>query len=325
MTPASSPALILRQHGRLGNHILQWITAQTLAAKVPKLSLHNFALPIWGLGAGGFRAKQPFLPALTQQDSDLTLAADLLRSGETPLMRLSAMVLQADHWGDPDRFRRLLPLGPTEVDTSGPDEILLNVRADEILKARHPDYGPIPLGFYQAVLRETGLKPVFMGQLGTDSYSQLLREAFPSARFLPSQGVRGDFDAIRRARHVALSVSTFSWVAGWLSGAESVHLPVLGFLNPAQRPDIALLPRQDSRFHYYGFAPRRWSASADQIAALQDLTPAPLLTATEVERLRLEAFATRAPARQRDAARLLASARRVRPFIPVLRRIYATG
>jgi hypothetical protein len=35
MTSALSPALILRPHGRLGNHILQWVTGQTLAARVP--------------------------------------------------------------------------------------------------------------------------------------------------------------------------------------------------------------------------------------------------------------------------------------------------
>ena len=324
MTADLTPALILRPHGRLGNHILQWITAQTLAAQVPGLSLHNFALPPWGLAAGGYRRRQPFLPALTAQDSDLNLAANLMRSGEMPLARLSAMVLQADVWGDPERFRRLLPLEDRPVETAGPDEILLNVRAEEILKARHPDYGPIPVGFYHAVLRETGLRPVFMGQLGEDSYSQLLRRSFPKARFLPSQGVRGDFDAMRRARHLALSVSTFSWAAGWLSQAESVHVPVLGFFNPAQRPDIALLPRGESRFRCYGFAPRLWKASPEQIAELESLPPPELLTPDGVEALRLGADQARAKARQRDGERLKQTAARVRPFLGILRRIYAT-
>lgn len=318
-----TPHLILRPHGRLGNHILQWVTAQTLAAAVPGLELHNYSLPLWGLGAGGYRAAQPFLPALIEQDSDLALAAEMMRLGQMPLARLRCMVLQADAWGEPERFRRLLPLSDRKVDTAGPGEILLNVRADEILKARHADYGPIPLGFYAAVLRETGLKPVFMGQLGEDSYSRLLRAAFPAARFIASQGVQGDFDAMRRARHLALSVSTFSWAAGWLSQAESLHVPILGFLNPAQRPDIALLPREDTRFHYYGFAPRAWSASAEQIAALQDLTPAPLLGAAEVEALRQAARTARAPARSADATRLNAAASRVRPFAPLLHRLYA--
>ena len=315
--------LILRAHGRLGNHILQWVTGQTLAQAVPGLTLHNYSLPLWGLQAGGYTRKQPLLPALTQQDSDLEFCANLMRSGEMPLARLSCMVLQADRWGDPERFRRLLSLRGQEVQTSGPDEILLNVRADEILKARHPDYGPIPLGFYSAVLQQTGLKPVFMGQLGTDDYSNLLRQAFPNARFIPSQGVLGDFDAMRRARHLAMSVSTFSWAAAWLSKAESLHMPVLGFYNPAQRPDIALMPRDDARFHYYGFAPRRWTASAAQIAQLQDLTPAPVLTPTAVETLRQNALASRAEARVADNQRLHRSAALSRPLLPFLRKLYA--
>lgn len=319
-----TPALILRPHGRLGNHILQWFTGQSLAFAVPGLTLHNFALPPWGLGAGGFWRKQPFLPSVGVNDTDLGAVAEMIRSGEMPLARLSGIVMQPDGWAEVARFRALLPMGRQAVETAGPDEILLNVRADEILKKRHKDYGPIPLGFYTSVLRETGLKPVFMGQLGTDSYSQLLRETFPGARFIPSQGVMGDFDAMRRARHLAISVSTFSWAAGWLSEAESLHMPVLGFFNPAQRPDIALMPRGDARFRYYRFAPRKWMATPEQVAALHDLTPAPLLSAGDVSALRAGAAAVRAAGRVQDMEALRAQARRVLPYVPVLRRIYAT-
>lgn len=314
--------LILRPHGRLGNHILQWVTAQTLVAAVPGLQLFNYDLPLWGHCAKGYAKRQPFLPAIRAQDSDLSLIAQLMRDRELPLGRLSCMVLQADAWGDPERFRQMLPLSRSAVQSAGPDEILLNVRADEILKARHPDYGPLPLGFYHAVLNQTGLKPVFMGQLGDDSYSQLLRSHFPSARFLPSQGVQGDFDAIRRARHVALSVSTFSWAAGWLSQAETIHMPLLGFYNPQQRPDISLIPRQDDRFRYYGFAPRRWTASADQQAALLSSDAPPLLNANEITQLRQAAHVSRQAAQSEDNARLIRAAQSSRPFVPLLDWLY---
>lgn len=323
MTSAFSPALILRPHGRLGNHILQWVTAQTLAARVPGLALSNYRLPEFGLVDQGALRRHFFLPSVFNQDSDLDLIADLMRQGDMPLARLYCMVLQADAWGDPERFRRLLPAAPVPADaTAGSDEILLNVRADEILKARHKDYGPIPLGFYTSVLRETGLKPVFMGQLGQNHYSDLLRKSFPNARFLPSRGVMADFNALRQARHLALSVSTFSWVAGWLSQAESLHLPVLGMFNPAQRPDVALLPREDQRFHYYGFGLRRWTATEEQIAALNDPRPAPVLTADQVETLRQDATTARTSARAEDAARLVKAARKSRPLIPLLSKLY---
>ncbi|MCU0801110.1 MAG: hypothetical protein MUD11_04930 [Rhodobacteraceae bacterium] len=317
-----NPALILRPHGRLGNHILQWATGQTLARMVPGLTLHGFDLPHWGLSGGGYRRRQWFLPAITQQDTDLRLVAEMMRAGTLPLARLWCMVLQADMWGEPERFRRLLPLSGREVQTAGAGEILLNVRADEILRARHPDYGPIPLGFYMSVLRNTGLRPVFMGQLGADDYSCLLKESFPEARFIPSQGELGDFEAMRRARHLAISVSTFSWAAGWLSEAESVHMPLLGFCNPAQRPDISLVPQWDARYSFYGFPTRKWKATDAQVAALRDLTPVPVLSAAEVEDLHARARELRKEARMADQARLVRSARLIRPILAGLRRVY---
>jgi len=316
------PGLILRPHGRLGNHILQWVTAQTLAAAVPGLRLSNYDLPLWGLGNRQYAKRQPFLPAIRAQDSDLSQIALKMRSGEMPLARLSCMVLQADAWGDPDRFRRLLPLGKDQVQTAGPDEILLNVRADEILKARHPDYGPLPMGFYDTVLRQTGLRPVFMGQLGEDSYSAMLRDHFPQARFLPSQGVQGDFDAMRRAAHIALSVSTFSWAAGWLSQAHSIHVPLIGFYNPMQRPDISLTPSSDPRYHYYGFPSRRWAATAEQQTALLSLDPPPVLKADQMVILRQTAQEMREKPRSKDMARLIRAARISRPLVPLLDQIY---
>lgn len=325
MTEALSPGLILRPHGRLGNHILQWVTGQTVARMVPGLGLHNYALPQWGLQAGGFRRRQPFLPTITQQDSDLGAVAGMMRAGEMPLARLRCMVLQADMWGDPARFRALLPLSGQAVETAGRGDVLLNVRADEILHARHADYGPIPLGFYTSVLKNTGLRPVFMGQLGDDTYSQLLRDSFPEARFLPSQGVLGDFEAMRRAQHLALSVSTFSWAAGWLSEARSIHMPLLGFYNPAQRADISLMPQGDARFCYYGFPVRTWAATADQRAALHNLTPAPVLNSAAVDALRQAATDARKAERAADMARLRRAAQRSLPFVPVLRRMYAVG
>ena len=82
-----TPALVLRPHGRLGNHLLQGVTAQSLAASVPGLQLHTFDLGPLGLRAGGYSRRQPFVPRLTGQDSDLALVSRLSTSGEMPLTR----------------------------------------------------------------------------------------------------------------------------------------------------------------------------------------------------------------------------------------------
>jgi hypothetical protein len=84
-----------------------------------------------------------------------------------------------------------------------------------------------------------------------------------------SQGALADFDAIRLAEHIAVSVSTFSWLAAWFSQAKSIHLPMLGILNPVQRPDIWMLPTQDARYHFHRFPIRRWAATSAQISELE--------------------------------------------------------
>src|SRR6185437_3810679 len=117
----------------------------------------------------------------------------------------------------------------------------------------HPDYTLIPVEFYTALVAETGLRPVFMGQIGANSYIERLRRAFPDARFIPSRGPLRDFEIIRRSRNVIVSVSTFSWLAAWLSDADRIFLPMTGFYNPAQFPEIDLLPLHDPRYRFYLF------------------------------------------------------------------------
>jgi hypothetical protein len=62
-----------------------------------------------------------------------------------------------------------------------------------------------------------------------------------------------DFDMIRQARHVLVSVSTFSWLAAWLGDAETIHLPLTGFFNPAHMRHINLAPVDDRRYRFYLF------------------------------------------------------------------------
>ena len=316
------PDIILRPHGNLGNHLLQWIQAESLRLRVPGLRVSGHDIPDFGLTDRRFIRPQPFVPQVRPQDSDLDLVARLMVAGDLPLVRLRSMVLQSGYYGDVAHFRCRLPLQSRAEPITQNDELLINIRAAEVLAARHPDYGPARLGFYEAVVADTGLRPVFMGQLGDNWYTALLRQTFPKARFVPTQGVLGDFEAIRRARHIVVSVSTFSWVAAWLSQAESIHLPVLGLFNPLQRPDVWMLPQDDVRYHFYGFDRRPWTASAADQDALRDRSPAPRLNDADLARLRAGANALRADARAADRAALVDWAARARPYAGLMRALY---
>ena len=130
----------------------------------------------------------------------------------------------------------------------------------------HKDYRPVPLAFYERLIAETGLQPVFLGQLGEDVYSTELRKRFPTATFVPSMGVMEDFEALRAARHLVASASTFSWIACWLSTAHTIHLPILGLYHPRRRSDIDLLPLADPRYRFHLLTADPWTGSKSEMA-----------------------------------------------------------
>ncbi|WP_209381605.1 hypothetical protein [Pararoseomonas baculiformis] len=154
-----------------------------------------------------------------------------------------------------------------KVPRFGEDTLVINVRLPQSNDQPHAGMRPLPISFYARLVEETRLCPVFMGQLGRDPYSEALRARFPLAKFIPSMGAMEDFATIRLARHVVCSVSTFSWLAAWLSRARTIHLPMIGFLHPQQRPDVNLLPITDARYRFYDFGPARWPGTEEALHA----------------------------------------------------------
>jgi hypothetical protein len=166
--------------------------------------------------------------------------------------RLEYFAGQRDFWrAQFDRLAVVLP-------TISPDEVVVHIRAADILKPSHISYYPLPLDFYDVIFEELGMTPVFVGQLSGDHpYLERLHFRYPSARFIQSPPM-GDFELLRRSHTKILSISSFSWLAGWLGGDDSlVVTPVGGLFHPVLRPDINLLPMDDDRFQFRGFSPMK--------------------------------------------------------------------
>ena len=66
-----------------------------------------------------------------------------------------------------------------------------------------------------------------------------------------------------------LSVSTFAWLAAWLSKAVQIHLPVCGLFNPMQVPDVDLLPITDPRYTFHLF-PLTYAVSPGLVRAMHN-------------------------------------------------------
>lgn len=150
------------------------------------------------------------------------------------------------------------------------DKLVISIRGDEILKGVHRNYLPVPISFIRKIIDATSLMPVFVGQFGNDYYSRALKKNFPEACFYKSEGYLDDFIAIRSAKEILLSISTFSWLAAWLSDAEKIHFPIMGLYNPLARPDIDMLPFKDSRYHFYDTSILQWGLDIDD--SLRELT-----------------------------------------------------
>ena len=68
-----------------------------------------------------------------------------------------------------------------------------------------------------------------------------------------------------------MPISTFAWMAAWLSNASTIFLPVYGLFNPNQFPDHDLLPLGDRRYRFYEFPIHHAVPVENFMAAHKDL------------------------------------------------------
>lgn len=261
-----SPRVRIKPIGNMGNQMLQYMCALNIQRLTHGTEIVGYNLAQWGLEAA---VPDDFDKRALRVGSNLLdthQIAKIINSKRAKDILLTGLGLRLTNFASQEFYKDIF-VRPT---TTGYDEryVVLNVRGAEILGAVHPDYHPMPFSFFDTVIESSNAQPVFLGQLGEDTYSQKLRERYPNAIFHPSRGALSDFQTLRASHQIALSVSTFSWLAGWLSAAEVIHYPLSGILNPQQRPDIDLTPTNDKRYNFYRFDIMKWSARPDQMESL---------------------------------------------------------
>ena len=291
--------IVVRHRGNLANKLLQYMGALTIASRIEGCEIVGVQIPEWGIDIPDDTQGQLFLDNIDLWAWDpfrphlQELAGLANRSG-------SVRIMMADHLQrmefllDRPAYGHLFPRQPVEGYQPTADDLVINIRSAEIL-AGVSHYPLLPIAYYEDLVARTGLKPVFVGQLQPCDYLRQLRDRFPDAVYIESRGAAADFELIRSATHIAVAVSTFSWLAAWMSAAKTIFVPLNGFYNPAQHPEIDLLPVDDIRYRYvlfplnYGLPEResllhhermkgRWKEiSRNQVALLK--TGAPFLRA----------------------------------------------
>jgi len=183
---------------------------------------------------------------------DVAGLADCLTRRVVASVHLEGYAFNLQNYPPRAAARELIPatLAGGEARGFGARALVCSVRGAEILHNVHPDYLPLPPGYYRHLAERSGLDLVFFGQIGNDPYSQALQAAFPQARFIAGQNPAHDFEVLRRSVNLAPSISTFAWLAAWLSHAERIYLPVGGIFSPVQLPLMAFLPLDEPEFEY---------------------------------------------------------------------------
>lgn len=242
--------------------MFQYMFCRMLQFKTKDSIVVGYDMPMWNLSRK-FTGDLPLEKIVVGPEHvvDVERLVAFLNGGVDRLVDFWGIVQRLEYYGPHDLMNSFFNRNASlSVPQFGSDDLVISVRGAEILSGKiHPGYIPIPLGFYHHVISETHKNPVFVGQIGDDFYSDALRASFPDARFVPSMGAATDFEILRSSRHIVLSVSSFAWLAAWMSpDVETIHMPILGIYNPHQRPDVDLLPVNDRRYRFYLFPPHVW-------------------------------------------------------------------
>lgn len=299
--------------GRLANQMIQFMIAKKLQQLVPGLVIHGYDMPLWQLTAPTPEHLKIACPILTGNLFDVRDVARGMNAGWIEGAHLTGFSLNMANFGSREACAALFQPVRDNVSGFGKDELVIHVRGEDILTGGHPDYGPLPLHFYSRIVAQTGLRPVFLGQIQEGRFLDELVRRFPKATILPAREVLTDFQTIRKSKNIVLSLSSFSWLAAWFSNADRIHFPVFGFFNPRQRPDIDCLPVGDPRYSYYLMPVRKWNAGpADQAALYDESLAVTPIAAEEVRSLLARAAWRIAPKRLAKRGLLAVQCARIR-------------
>ena len=269
---SEEPLIAIMPGGRMANRMFQLMLAHEIRNRAGVGQIVGYDLPRWGLvSALPEVAPEPYA-VLVNHAFDLDHAAYLLRTGVLRSIVIQGWGMRLAYYKSPQPYRELFQT-PARGHVLRDDELLIHVRAGDILDLHHRYYFPMPFSFYEEVIAATGLKPVFIGQLDDDPYSDALRRRFAGAKFLARRSSIEDFTTIRQARHVVLSISSFSWLAAWLSEkALSIHMPIYGLFEPRNRQTF-LLPVDDLRWRFYAIdVPERAAHKGLDVVAWSERT-----------------------------------------------------
>lgn len=237
------------------NLMINYMIAKEVEFRFGDVVLSNFRMSYWNIDIREIAARPDDLTfRLTdKQKVNFDAINYIIEGGIFSRIDWYGYGQRIENFPSLDRSRKLFVRDDLSVPKIDAGHIVCPVRAGEVLDARHPGYTTIPVDFYSDMVERTGLTPVFMGQLKDNAYIDALRKRFPRAEYIPHRSAVEDFETIRNAENILMPVSTFAWLAAWLSYAEKIIYPVFGLFNPQLFGTHNLLPVNDPRYEMWLF------------------------------------------------------------------------
>jgi hypothetical protein len=260
----------------MGNQMMQYMVADNVRSAVPDACITGFGksrycnnILKWGIDFVEDAATQGPEMVLETHAIDINGAIEFLKGNENGAVMIKGVSCRYGNYASHlARYREIFrPADPTQV--FGADKLVINVRLGDALAGIHPFYPVLPISWYDHVIESSGLEPVFVGQFGDDPYTEALKSRYPGSGFYHSSDPLEDFHMLRAAANIVLPVSTFSWLAAWLSETvENIHFPIAGIFDPRNRPDVDMLPLGDERYQFYLFPHKVWKGSSEEVNSI---------------------------------------------------------
>ncbi|NHN84306.1 hypothetical protein GOB93_06555 [Acetobacter musti] len=241
--------------GNIGNRMMQYISAVRFARHFPNARIERVSLPEWGIefDHSGETAPTDDIMHVDDHFRDEQHLVSTIRDRNPDVVFFTGYLQKTALFGDHREWKDIFS-EREEVDVRfGDNDLVVSIRTGEIVEGYY-QYPLIPIEFYRHLEKTTGMNLVFVGQITDNGYSRDLRDAFPHSRFIPHISPMKDFEILRRAKNVVVGISTFSFLATWLSDAEKIILPLWGFFSiPCHLNEIELLPPDDDRYEFWLF------------------------------------------------------------------------
>lgn len=281
---AAGPIFHVAPKAGLADRMVQYLVALQFRHLVPGSRISNVQIPAWDIDHPPLPLEEPVEHAGQHHHVEMAGLAERARSGAVRSIVYSGFGQRLDNFPSVDICRAAFRAPVVSPAGFGERYLICHVDGAEIVYGVSDPHCPLtPIAFYAAIVDQTGLIPVFVGQTAPNDYMDRLRTRFPHGVFLDPGDPVLAFELLRQAKHVVFGVSLFAWLAAWLSYADRIDMPVSGLFNPMQCELLDLLPYDDPRYRFTLF-PINYAVPIDQhadlhrrIAPLCRPVPAPLL------------------------------------------------